>query len=91
MGFTIDRLMLEILKAPLDDEQKATLLTRLFKTGQLEKEVFLVKNDGEDIFQCYRRQINPENGRTEVVDTGYDVEDAINNYVLSVYKQEHNK
>ena len=88
MGFTIEELISEILKANLDDEQKTVLLSKLFKKGQLEDEVFLLKNDGEDLFNVWRRQINPDNGRTEVRKAYDTAEEAVANYTLSVMKKQ---
>ncbi len=88
MGFTIEELISEILKANLDDEQKTVLLSKLFKKGQLEDEVFLLKNDGEDLFNVWRRQINPDNGRTEVIKAYDTAEEAVTRYTLSVMKEQ---
>ena len=86
MGFTIEELFHEILNSALEEEDKVTLLSRLYKKGQLQNEVFLVKREGEDTFEVCKRQINPENGRTEVIDTNYTAEQAVNSYAASVIK-----
>ena len=83
MGFTIEALMSEILQSGLDDEQKVNLLTNLFKKGQL----FLIKNEGEDLFECYKRRVNDQ-GKTEVVHTNFTPEDAINDYAASITIQQ---
>ena len=86
MGFTIEELMSEILQSSLDDQQKVNLLTNIFTRGQLAKEVFLIKNDGEDLFGCCKRRINAQ-GKMEVVDTDFTAEEAVNDYASSIMNQ----
>ena len=50
--------------------------------------MFLLKNDGEDLFNVWRRQINPDNGKTEVRKAYDTAEEAVANYTLSVMKKQ---
>ena len=84
MGFSIEDLLSSIMNAELDTDEKVQLLTNIFKHGQTEKEVFIIKNEGEDLFECWRRVWDADNGRFEVVRAYTTAQDTVDAYTASL-------
>ena len=83
MGFTIEDLLTAVLNAELDTDEKTQLLTNIFKNGQTEPEVFIIKNETKDLFECWRRVWDADNGRYEVVPAYGNALDTVNAYTES--------
>jgi len=91
MGFTIEDLLTAVLNAELDTDQKIQLLTNIFKHGQTEPEVFIIKNEGEDVFECWRRVWDADNGRYEVVPAYDNAQDTVNAYANTVKENQRTR
>jgi len=82
MSFTIEELIFEIMHSSLTEGQRIKLLAKIYKTGQLNNRLFLIKKDGEDSLECWRRFI--VDGKVNHEPTNYTAEETISAYTSMI-------
>lgn len=82
MGFTIEELLEEILNSPLEKQKKIQLLSRIYKTGQLNRDMFIAKLEGEETLVFTYCDFD-ENGKRRIHETNYDAKQVVDTYIKS--------
>ena len=82
MGFTIEELIDAILHSSLEEKEKTALLAQIFKTGKLNKDMFLTKADGDDTLLCIYKGQN-EQGEADSYVMDVTAEEAVSQVIIS--------
>lgn len=86
MGFTINELIEAILNSALNKTEKVDLLAKIYRTGQLSRDMCITKLDGDEtlVFVYFEKD---ECGRRKMVQTNFDAKQVIDMYLKTVPRE----